>query len=312
MALPMTFLWSPTLNASRSAALPLPLGEGVFASGGDNRRPIFASVGPSPIVKDMADAKKQADKTAKKQVRAAKRARRKDTRSQMWQVFNMQRKQDKALIPLMLLAVLGIPLVLFLIGMLWGGQWWMLPIGIAAGVVAAMFLFTRRVERDVYKRASGQSGAAGWAIENLRSGVGMTWRTKTAVAVTTQMDAVHRVIGLSGVVLVGEGASHRLKPLMAQQRKRLNRVAPGVPVHEIIAGDGEGEVPIAKLQRSLVKLPRNYKKNEVASLAARIEAMDNIGNGPGAALPKGPMPKSANMSGMNRRARRQSERKGEK
>ena len=276
------------------------------------RVPVFASPIPSPIVKGMADAKKQAAKAAKKEVSAAKRARRKETRSQMWQVFNMQRKQDKALIPLMLLAILGIPLILFLLGMLWGGQWWMLPVGIVAGIVAAMFIFTRRVERDVYKRAEDQAGAAGWAVENLRSGVGMTWRTKTAVAVTTQMDAVHRVIGLAGVVLVGEGASHRLKPLMAQQRKRLNRVAPGVPVYEIITGTGEGETPIAKLQRELVKLPRNYKKNEVASLAARIEAMDNLGNTPGAALPKGPLPKGASMSGMNRRARRQAERKGEK
>ncbi len=275
-------------------------------------RPIFARLRRSPIVKGMADAKKQAAKAAKKEISAAKKAKRKETRSQMWQVFNMQRKQDKALIPLMLLAVLGIPLVLFLLGMIWGGQWWMLPIGIVAGVVAAMFIFTRRVERDVYKRASGQAGAAGWAVENLRSGVGMTWRTKTAVAVTTQMDAVHRVIGLAGVVLVGEGASHRLKPLMAQQRKRLNRLAPGVPVFEIITGDGEGQTPISKLQREMVKLPRNYKKNEVASLAARIEAMDHISNSQGAALPKGPLPKGASMSGMNRRARRQSERKGEK
>ncbi|AGG67301.1 hypothetical protein H924_09315 [Corynebacterium callunae DSM 20147] len=273
---------------------------------------IFAVLAISPIVKNMADAKKQADKAAKKQIRAAKSAQRKQTWSQMWQVFKMQSKKDKALIPLMLLSILGIPLILFLLGMIWGGQWWMLPIGIAAGIVLAMFIFTRRVERDVYKQAEGQQGAAAWAVENLRSGAGMTWRTKTGIAVTTQMDAVHRVIGLSGVVLVGEGAAHRLKPLMAQQRKRLNRVAPGVPVHEIITGEEEGQTPISKLQRELVKLPRNYKKNEVASLAARIEAMDNVGNGPGAALPKGPLPKGASMSGMNRRARRQAERKGDK
>lgn len=259
----------------------------------------------------MADAKNQADKAAKKQVKAAKKAQRKQTRSQMWQVFKMQSKNDKALIPLMLLAVLGIPLVLFLLGMLWGGEWWMLPIGIAAGVVAAMFIFTRRVERDVYRRAEGEPGAAAWAVENLRSGVGMTWRHKTGVAVTSHMDSVHRVVGLCGVVLVGEGAPHRLKPLMNQQKKRLNRVAPGVPVYEVIVGNEEGQVPLSKLQRELVKLPRNYKKGEVPSLAARIEAMDSV-NTPGAALPKGPMPKGATMSGMNRRVRRQAERKGEK
>ncbi len=258
----------------------------------------------------MADAKKAADKAAKKEVRAAKRAKRKQTWSQFWQAFNIQRKNDKKLIPLMLLAIIGVSLVFFLIGLLWGGQWFMLILGIGLGFMLAMYIFSRRLEGSMYDRVSDNPGAAGWALENMRNTVGIVWHTKTAVAANTQMDAVHRVIGNPGVVLVGEGAPHRLKPLFSQQKKRLNRLAGEVPVYELIVGDGEGQVPLKKLQREMLKLPRNYKKNEVYAVAAKIEAMDPVGqNSPGAGLPKGPLPKAANMGGMNRRMRRANERK---
>ncbi|MGP6172760.1 DUF4191 domain-containing protein [Corynebacterium sp. A21] len=258
----------------------------------------------------MADAKKQAEKAAKKEARKQKRAQRTQTWKQLWQAFNIQRKQDKKLIPYMALAIVGLGALFFFIGLIFNGQWWMLPIGIAVGFMLAMFIFTRRLESSMYDRASEQAGSAGWAVENLRNSPGVEWRSKTAVAATTQMDAVHRVVGVPGVVLVGEGEMHRLRPLLNQQKKRINRIAGGVPVYEIIVGEGEDRVQLRNLQRSLLKLPRNYKKNEVGPIAAKIEAMDNVGSGNMAAgLPKGPMPKGASMSGMNRRTRRASERR---
>ncbi|MFI5504196.1 DUF4191 domain-containing protein [Corynebacterium kutscheri] len=258
----------------------------------------------------MADAKKQADKAAKKQARAEKRAQRRNNWSQIWQAFNIQRKQDKALIPIMLASILGTALVFFLIGTLWGGQWFMLIIGLLLGITLAMFLFSRRLQSSVYERAQGERGAAGWALENMRSNFAVVWRTKTAVAVTGHMDIVHRVAGVCGFVLVGEGERHRLKPLMEQQKKRINRLAPGVPVTEIFVGEGEDDVPLKKLQSTLMKLPRHYKKDEVYQIAARVEAMDNI-TAQQTGLPKGPIPKGAKVSGMNRRARRQAARRGE-
>ena len=255
----------------------------------------------------MADEKKAAAKAAMKEEKAAKRAQRKETRTQLWQAFNMLRKQDKMFLPLVLLAILGLGLVGFLIGLLWGGEWFMLPVGLLFGVLAALWNFTTRLQKSVYTRAEGQPGAAGWALENLRSGVGMVWKTHTAVAATTQMDAVHRVVGVCGIVLVGEGEQRRLKPLMAQQRRRLQRIASQYPVYEIYVGDGEDEVPVAKLQRAMVRLPRNIKKDEVHSLYARLEAMDTQQGNPG--LPKGPIPKGGSMSGLNRRARRAADRK---
>lgn len=261
----------------------------------------------------MADDKqKAAAKAAKSEERAAKRAKRKQTWSQFWQAFNLQRKQDKKLLPLMILSIVGVAALFFLIGLIWGGQWYMLPLGIGLGIVLAMYIFSRRLETSMYDRVGDQPGAAGWALDNLRNTVGIVWHSKQGVAMNRSLSAiVHRVVGNPGVVLVAEGSPTAAKELVNQQKRRLDRLAGDVPVYEIYVGDGEGQVPLKNLQRELLKLPRNYKKNEVASLAARIEAMDHIGNGPGAALPKGPLPKGAKMSGMNRRARRQSERKGE-
>ncbi|QDZ42970.1 DUF4191 domain-containing protein [Corynebacterium sp. sy039] len=258
----------------------------------------------------MADAKKQAEKAEKKQQRAQKKAQRRQNWSQIWQAFNIQRKRDKALIPIMLGAFLGVGLLFFLIGMLWHGQWLMLIIGLLLGATLAMFLFSRRLQNSVYDQAADQRGSAGFALENMRNNFAVVWRTKTAVAATTNMDLVHRVTGVCGFVLVGEGEVHRLKPLINQQKKRLNRIAPGVPVHEIYVGEGENQVPLKKLQNTLVRLPRHYKKDEVYQIAARIEAMDNA-SGQQGSLPKGPLPKGGKVAGMNRRARRHAQRNGQ-
>ena len=261
----------------------------------------------------MANDDKASLKEAKKQERAAKRAQRKQNWSQMWQAFNMQRKQDKALIPIMLAAFLGMGLFFFLIGMLFNGEWFMLILGLGIGAILAMFLFTRRLERDMYKKVEDQPGAAGWALEQqLRNTVGVVWKVKTGVAATRQQDLIHRVIGNSGVIFVVEGDRKRVGPTLNRLKKRVDRMAGGVPVYEVFVGNGEDEVPVSKLRSHIMKLPRNYNKNETYDNIRRIEAMDDLpGTTPG--LPKGPMPRQAqNMAGMNRRMRRMQERKGGK
>ena len=261
----------------------------------------------------MANDDKASLKEAKKQERAAKRAQRKQNWSQMWQAFNMQRKQDKALIPIMLAAFLGMGLLFVLTGMLFNGEWFMLILGVGLGAILAMFLFTRRLERDMYKKVEDQPGAAGWALEQqLRNTVGVVWKVKTGVAATRQQDLIHRVIGNSGVIFVVEGDRKRVGPTLNRLKKRVDRMAGGVPVYEVFVGNGEDEVPVSKLRSHIMKLPRNYNKNETYDNIRRIEAMDDLpGTTPG--LPKGPMPRQAqNMAGMNRRMRRMQERKGGK
>ncbi|HZD16471.1 MAG TPA: DUF4191 domain-containing protein, partial [Pseudonocardiaceae bacterium] len=188
-----------------------------------------------PPPKPAAEAKnKEATKAAKQEARAASKQR----RAQVLQAFNIQRREDKVLLPLMIGVFLGIIVLAFGVGFLFGQQWIALPLGVTLGGLGAIFIFGRRVQRNVFAKAEGQPGAAAWALENLRGG----WKVTPAVAGTTQLDAVHRVIGRPGVVLVAEGSPHRLKPLLAQEKKRISRLIGDVPIYDVMVGNGEGQV----------------------------------------------------------------------
>jgi len=239
-------------------------------------------------------ASKEEKKAAKQAAKAARRQR----FSQIWQAFQMQRREDKALLPIMIGTVVGTALVLFLVGLLIGQEWFLLPTGILLGVLLAVIIFGRRVQRNVYAKAAGQPGAAGWALDTMRG----QWRVTQAVAGTTQLDAVHRVIGRPGVIIVAEGAPHRTKNLVAQEKKRVARIVGQVPIYEVIVGEDEGQVPLAKLQRHLTKLPRNIDKGQMDTVEKRLAALASRS---GPAVPKGPMPRNAQqLKGMQRTARR--------
>ncbi|MGB7795611.1 MAG: DUF4191 domain-containing protein [Pseudonocardiaceae bacterium] len=246
-----------------------------------------------PPPKPAAGTKsKAAAKAAKQEARAASKLR----RAQVLEAFNIQRREDKVLLPLMIGVFLGITAVVFGVGFLFGQQWVSLPLGVILGGLAAVLIFGRRVQRNVFAKAEGQPGAAAWALENLRG----EWKVTPAVAGTTQLDAVHRAIGRPGVVLVAEGAPHRLKPLLAQEKKRVSRLIGDVPIYDVTVGSGEGQVTLAKLPRHLAKLPRNLDKAQIPVLETKLTILATRG----AAMPKGPMPPGAKMRNVQRTVRR--------
>jgi Domain of unknown function (DUF4191) len=191
----------------------------------------------------------------------------------------------------------------FVLGALVGfGIFWVLPgsgvIGLVMSIVGAllgglllmMIVFGRRAQHAAYKRLEGQPGGAAAALTMLRRG----WTTEPAIAFNKQQDVVHRVVGAPGIVLVGEGNPNRLRPLLTSERKRHERVLYEVPVTEILVGDGEGQVPLPKLTRHVMKLDRKVKPAELTDLINRLKASDATrGKVP---LPKGPVPTS--MKGM--------------
>ena len=129
----------------------------------------------------------------------------------------MQRQEDKRLLPYMIGAFVLIVAVSVAVGV-WSGGFTMItmiPLGVVLGALVAFIIFGRRAQRSVYRKAEGQTGAAAWALENLRG----KWRVTPGVAATGHFDAVHRVIGRPGVILVGEGSAARIKPLLAREKK---------------------------------------------------------------------------------------------
>lgn len=243
-------------------------------------------------------AKVKLTKAEKSAARTARRAASKQRRAQFWQAFQMQRKDDKALIPILLGAVLGTAAVFFAVGLIFGLQWYALPLGVITGVLVAVIVFGRRLQRSVYTKADGQPGAAGWALENMRG----TWRVTPAVAGTTQLDAVHRVVGRPGVILVAEGSPHRVKALLAQEKKRVARLVGDTPIYDIVVGNEDGQVALGKLQRHLARLPRNIDTKRMDSLDSRLSALSARAGG--AAMPKGPVPPGARMRSMQRAVKR--------
>jgi len=239
-----------------------------------------------------AKADKEAQKAAKREKRAASRMRYK----QLWQAFQHQRREDKLLLPLMIGTIVLAAALAFGIGLFFGMEWVLLPLGIAVGLLGAVSIFGRRVQNSVYAKADGQPGAAGWALDNMRG----SWRVSQGIAGTTHLDAVHRVIGRPGVILVAEGAPHRVKSLLAQEKKRTSRVVGSTPIYDFVVGNDEGQTPLRDLQKTLTKLPRNISTNQMEEIEKRLAALGSRA----AALPKGPLPSGAKMRSVQRTVRR--------
>lgn len=166
---------------------------------------------------------------------------------------------------------------------------------VLVGVLAVLIVFGRRAQKAQYAQIEGQPGAAAAVLGQLRRG----WRTDPAIAFNRNQDLVHRVVGPPGIVLVGEGNHNRLRSLMASERRKHERVTSETPLFEVISGDGEGEVPIPKLNRHVTKLGRNIRPAEMTDVLQRLKALDaNRSNIP---VPKGPMP--TNMKGSRQQMR---------
>lgn len=167
-----------------------------------------------------------------------------------------------------------------------------------SGLLATALVFGRRAQASAYRQMDGRLGAAANALAMLRR----QWKVDQAVGFTKQQDLVHRAVGPPGIVLVGEGGSSaRVRQLLATERRKHERVASEAPIHEVIAGNGEGAVPLPQLVRHVRKLGRKVRPAEITDILSRLRALDaNRSNIP---LPKGPIPTSMKGARQNMRGR---------
>jgi hypothetical protein len=181
----------------------------------------------------------------------------------------------------------GVVALFVLLGVLFKSIPFWVVIGVPFATLATVYVFGRRAETAAYAGVEGQPGAAASVLGALRKG----WFVTPAVGFTKQQDFVHRVLGRPGVVLVSEGPPGRAAQLLANERKRHARFVGETPIYEIQCGDGEGQVPLRKLQRSVMKLPNNLKPAEVTAVRRRLDALTSTP----LPIPKGPLPKGTKM-----------------
>ncbi len=157
-----------------------------------------------------------------------------------------------------------------------------LPLAFLAG----FFLFTRFANTAAFSSIQGQLGAGASVLMSIKRG----FITTPAVAVNRDQDMVHRVSGKAGIILVGEGG-FSVRTLMQDERRKMERFLSGVPVTEVLVGDGQGQVSIRKLQKHLKKLPKKLSTVQLREVRARLRSVGGL-NIP---MPKGPMPTSNRM-----------------
>ena len=156
-------------------------------------------------------------------------------------------------------------------------------LSIPLGFLAAFFLFTRFANTAAFSSIEGQLGAGASVLMSIRRG----FVTTPAVNVNKNQDMVHRVSGKAGVILVGEGG-FAVRSLMQDERRKMERFLSGVPITEIMVGDGKDQVSIRKLQKHLKKLPKKLSTAQLREVRTRLRSVGGL-NLP---MPKGPMPTS--------------------
>jgi hypothetical protein len=212
------------------------------------------------------------------------------------QAYTLTSKNDPKLPWILLITFVVVATVVELLGILFGMPFLFIPLAILFALLATLIVFGRRAQGSAYRQVEGQPGAAAWVLEGMRG----DWRVTSGVAGTTQLDAVHRVLGRPGVILVAEGVPSRVRGLLAQEKKKVARVVGDTPIYDILVGDGEGQIPLPKLSTHVMKLPRNLSAAELNALGRRMSAL----GGPKMPVPGGPLPGGRQMSISQRQVRR--------
>jgi Domain of unknown function (DUF4191) len=205
--------------------------------------------------------------------------------AQVRQTYRMAKKTDPHIGWISAAVVVAVIVIMIGIGVLIEPIWLWPIIGLPMALLAGAVVFGRRAERAAYLQIEGQPGAAMAALGTLRRG----WDVTPVVATNKYQDVVHRAVGRPGVVLVGEGTSaNRVANLLTQEKRRHARVVGEAPVHEVAVGTEPDQVPLRRVAKHVMKLPRSLRPAEVTELRSRLRA---LGTQP-VPMPKGPLPRN--------------------
>jgi hypothetical protein len=210
---------------------------------------------------------------------------------QIRMVAGLIHKSNPKAMPIVFGSGLGVLAVLVVVGLLTDLAAFLIPLGVLLGLLVALILFGRYSQAAQFSAIEGQPGAAAAILQNMRG----NWTVTPGIAGNRNMDMVHRAVGRPGVILIGEGSPKGLASLLAAEKKRVARVAYEVPVFEFQIGNGEGQVPISKLQRKIMRLPRQLKPAAVSDINHRLKALQ-----PTMQAPKGPIPRNVRQPRMPR------------
>ncbi|WP_018503553.1 DUF4191 domain-containing protein [Parafrankia discariae] len=199
-------------------------------------------------------------------------------------VYKITKQRDPRVLWLSLLGLAGPIAVGVILGVFVGPLYVWLPIAVLLGLVVALNVFSRRVQKTAYAEMEGKPGAAAGVVERMRG----DWRLTPAVGVNRHQDVVHRVVCRAGVILIAEGRGRGPRELLVAEKRRIRKIVGEAPLLDYVVGTGEGEIPLPKLQSTLMRLRRELRKRDVDALDRRLKAV----SAPALPIPKGPIPRN--------------------
>lgn len=191
----------------------------------------------------------------------------------IWQLFKATIEADKTALWWMIGAALGVAAVIILLGVIFNFVLFAVILAIPSAILAAIVVLGRKAEKIMFARMDGQPGASGAALQMVRRGGWTLEEQPVAVDPKTQA-MVFRGYGRKGVLLVGEGS--RVGKLLDRERKRVERLASGVPVHVLTVGTGSTQVPLKDLPKRVMRLKGKLTTAEVDMVGKRLKSLGGL------------------------------------
>ncbi len=190
---------------------------------------------------------------------------------QVWDVYKMVAKARPSITWWILAIIVGGTGIGVVIGQLVGFPIYIPVMVFPFTLLGAMFLLSRWAEQVAYGRIEGQPGAVGAALGTIRRG----WNIEEEpIHVEPRtMDSVFRAVGRPGVVLISDGPPNRVEKMLEDQRRKVARVLPNVPIVLMQCGRGEGQIPLPKLASRLRRNKAKLTRVEVAEVSKRLRAL---------------------------------------
>ena len=212
------------------------------------------------------------------------------TISQIVKIYQFTYAEDKALPWLLAAAILVPTLIAVVICLLAHFGWlsWILTVllGIMVGLLLATMTLTRRSDRVGYAKMEGRPGAAAAVLSGI-SKAGFSFPQEPVWIDAKTKDAVWRGTGRTGVYLIAEGDYNRVNKAMNREEEKIRRITRGsaIPIYRISVGHGPDQVPLNKLQRTVIKKKVKLTATELETLNDRLVTLQKRQNALG--MPKG-------------------------
>ncbi len=157
---------------------------------------------------------------------------------------------------------------------------------VVAGVLVAGIIMTRRSTAVIYSQYASEMGRVSLVIGNITR---KTYKgSNQPIAIQRPDNMVFRAIGPAGVVLIGEGSATKTRSMLEDEKRKVQRVAPGAHIETIYCSENGDGIPLAKLHNHVLKLKRKMNRSEISVVNSRLSSL-----GLNLPIPKGIDPNKA-------------------